>query len=1055
MMKIYLRPLRLIMLVAVLQILFLGIAQETRAAEQKATSFQQSIVYIIGKVTDSAGKPLTGATVTQRDSSNGAIVDSDGHFVLNLPAGSKMDVSFLGYDSVTIAVTEAMSGKELNITLTESDISIGEVVVVGYGVQKKATLSGSVAVLGGNELVKSPAMNVTNSLAGVLPGLVVVGQSGEPGSDYASLYIRGQNSLHNNQPLVVIDGVPNRSLERIDPATIQSISVLKDASAAIYGSQAANGVILVTTKRGTAGKLVVDANYRMGWSRPTRVPQLTNSAEFATLANEWAYYEDSNNGHFSVYSAEDIQKYADGSDPWKYPSTDWFKEVLKPWSQQHNANVTFSGGSDKVKSFTSVSSRFQDSFFYGNSSGYAQHDLRSNLDGKINDYITVNLDAALRLEDCRFLASGSSELFRSLMLTTPMVPARWPNGKPSTLTTGKDTNPLMQSSKDAGYNNRQNLIANVNAKIDIKIPWVEGLSVTGTAAIDRGYYYGKQFSKQYTLYYWDKVTMENGSPKLTEVVAGGSPSLTQSLDLSRRYMVNGLVNYQRTFGLGDLNVMAGIEAIEESTNWFNAMRKGFIGNKPDELRFGDPEQQFADGSSPEMLRWQNYFGRVNYSYDNKYIVEFVWRYQGSSKFLHRWGFFPGISVAYRPTNYIKLRASWGKTGNDLIDPGQFRSSYELGWLYMNADSKYTPTMKEAMAANANVSWEKAVQYNVGIDILSFGGKLTFSADYFNNLRTDILVPQSASTPDFTGLSGILPAVNIGKVRNQGFDFSLTYNDQSGDFRYGFVLNGGYAKNKVLFFDEAEGVLEWQKRTGYPIAPGGLDPNSGKFYDADGIFHTQADIDKWNNYAKEKTGNVDAEYIGGARPGDVFYRDVNGDGIINGEDMIRIRKTIVPTWTGGLNINLGYKSFDLSLMFNGQAGAVRYVLPLGSSSAGINYWKSFYDKRWTEDNTSASYPRTFDRNSPYWMSSDSPSTFWLRKTDFMRLKNIELGYTLPENVVKKLGLSNVRISLSGMNLLTYAPDMPDFDPELQYYGEGFAGTGYPIQKMITAGIAVKF
>lgn len=1019
-----------------------GILQSSPAQTQKT---------IRGIVTDEQGEPLAGASIRIRGTVRGATTDMDGTFTITALLGSILDISFIGYTTTSIEVTDASADERLLISLDEESITFDDVVVVGYGTQKKATFSGSVATLGGGEVLKSPALNVTNSLAGTLPGLVVVGQSGEPGNDASQLYIRGQSSLNNNNPLIVVDGVPNRSLERIDPNTIESINVLKDASAAIYGSQAANGVILVTTKRGKNEKMKIEATYQAGWSQPTRIPELTNAAEYATLVNEVNYYNNPAGGKNQTYSPEVIQLYADGSDPWRYPDTDWFDAVMKTWSPQHNANISMSGGNDNVQTYVSLSTRYQDGYFKQSASNYKQHDLRANVDGKINEYIKVSVDASIRMEDAGFLRVGANTLFSELTAAAPIFHAWWPDGKEGPpIDEQQSSNPVIHGTKKSGYNNQENYIFNANGKIDIKIPWVEGFSLTATGAIDRGLYYKKKFDNQYTLYTWDGSTIgSDGIPVLKEGLYGGSPLLTQTSDISRRYLTNLLLNYQRTFGFHDINMLVGIESIEEDSNWFSAERRNFSGGFPDELNFGDPDSQYASGSTPGKNRWLNYFGRVNYSFQSKYIAEFVWRYQGSSKFSSqsRWGFFPGISAAYRISEEAfwtdglrdivsdtKLRVSWGKTGNDLIDPYQFLSQYAMYWqTFVTGDGKNNSTIRENLTGNPYAQWEEADQWNIGMDMSFFNQRLNLTVDYFNNLRTKILIPQTSSTPDFTGISGILPDINLGEVRNRGFDLSLSWRDRSGDFSYSIALNGGYAKNKILFFDEAEGALPWQMNTGYPM-------HSGLYYKAIGVFHTQAEIDNYPHMAN-------------ARPGDIIFEDVDDDGEITGNDKIRIHKSGVPKWTGGLNLNFAYKGFDLSMLFNGQAGAVRYLLPRGSASAQYNYWKSYYDDRWTEDNIWADFPRTFDRNNEYWVSSENQNTFWLKKTDFIRLKNLELGYTLPRQVLGKIGVESLRFSLGAMNLFTYSPDMENFDPEVSNYN--FSGDGYPIQRILTAGVSVKF
>lgn len=1007
---------------------------------------QQREVTVTGTVTESNGSPVSGATVLISGTTRGIITDAGGRFSLLVPTGSTLEISFIGYKTEKRVVTGA---EDLNIRMAEETRAVDEVVIVGYGVQKKATLSGAVASVKGSEIARSPAMNVSNSIGGTLPGLVAVAQSGEPGSDYATLFIRGRSTLNDNSPLIVVDGVPNRSLERIDPATIESVTVLKDASAAIYGSQAANGVILVTTKRGSSGKLAVTASFVSGWSKPTVIPELTNSAEYATLVNEIDAYDDK----APTYSDAEIAKFADGSDLWRYPNTDWFGQVLKSWSMQSNANVSMSGGNENLKTFVSLSTRHQDGFFKNSASKYDQHDLRANIDGKINDYIILSVDASMRLEQRDFPTASSANIFRNLMTGLPTQVAVWPNGLPGPpLDVTTQDNPVVQATRAAGTNESDNYVFNLNAKLNIKIPWVKGLSLTATGAVDRGLNYQKYFSKLYELDTWDGTTL--GPDNLPSLVKGayGSSRLTQQLDIGKEYLVNALISYQRTINeVHDVNLLAGVEAIENNSNWFSAERRNFTSNFPAELNFGDSGAQYANGSNPGTNRWLNYFGRINYAYGSKYIAEFVWRYQGSSKFASdtRWGFFPGVSVAYRISeeNFwkesvagnmignLKLRASWGKTGNDLIDPYQFYSLYSLFWRYfVTADQATHAAYYESLAGNVKAQWEEARQTDVGLDMTLFGDRLSVTVDYFNNLRSKILIPQTASVPSMTGMAGILPDINLGEVRNKGFDFELSWSDRISKLNYRIGLNGAFAKNKILFFDEAEGALDWQKQTGHPM-------QSGLYYEAIGIFHDQADLEKYPHLEE-------------ARTGDVIFKDVSGDQQITGDDMKRIYKNVVPTLTGGLTLSAGYRGFDLTALFQGQAGAVRYVQQLGGKDVQ-NYFKSFYDKRWTEDNPDAAYPRTFNRNDEYWVSSENPNTFWLKKTDFIRLKNLEAGYTIPSAMAGKIGLESLRVHVGGLNLFTWAPDMKDLDPELEAKGDGFAGQGYPLQKIVTAGITVKF
>lgn len=1047
---VFLKSLPIILVLAMISSMNISANKNDKSTEQSFqsnNSFQNEEITVSGIITDEEGLGIPGVNIVEKGTTNGVITNFEGNYSIKVKGiNSILVFSFIGYQTKEIQVGNKT---EINVSLEQDIKKLDEVMVVGYGTQRRATLSGSVSSVKGEEISKIPAMNVTNMIGGSIAGLVAVGQSGEPGADYATIYLRGKSTLNDNSPLIVVDGVPNRSLERIDPATIESVTVLKDASGAIYGSQAANGVILVTTKRGSLEKFSVTANISAGWSQPTKIPVMTNSAEYCELVNEVMYYRDRD----PVYSNEDIENYSKGEDLWNYPNSDWFDEVLKPWSFQNISNLTMTGGSENMKTFVSVSTRSQDGFFKNSASKYNQQDLRTNIDKKVNKYIDLSLDASLRLENRNFPTASSANIFRDLTSALPMQVARWPNGMPGPpLDPTTQNNPVVQATPEAGVQHGENHVFNINSKLNIKIPGVEGLTFIATASFDKGLNYNKYFSKRYYLYSWDGVTTdENNEPVLTSDLYGQS-QLAQRTEISKQYLMNAYFQYQKKIAeVHQLNLIAGIEAIENNYNWFSAQRLNFTQNYPEELNFGDANQQYASGSNPGTNRWQNYFGRVNYAFSDKYIAEFVWRYQGSSKFAPetRWGFFPGISLAYRMSeenfwknsqinnliSNFKIRTSYGKTGNDLIPPYQFFSLYSKSiFSFVTGDGVYNPIYYESLAGNAKAQWEEANQFNVGFDLTLLDSKLNITSDYFNNLRTKILISQTASVPEMTGTSGILPKINLGKVKNQGVDFEISWHDKIGEVFYSIGLNGLYAKNKVLFFDEAEGSLPWQKQTGYPM-------ESGLYYIATGIFNTQEEIDAYPHMAN-------------ARPGDVIFEDVSGDGKIDGNDMKRVYKNVVPTLTGGLNILLKYKGFDLTVLFQGQSGAVRYTQYTGSAG-GQNYFKTFYTERWTEQNIGADWPRTFNRNDEYWVSSSNPNTFWLRKTDFIRLKNAELGYTIPNQWSNKIGLNNIRITIGGMNLLTFAPDMIDFDPELEAKNDGFAGQGYPLQRVINTGITVNF
>ncbi len=996
-------------------------------------------ITVKGRVLDaSTREALIGVSVIEDGTSNGTVTDLDGNFTVQVQPKAVLKVSYIGYPSATVSVNGRSSVGD--ILLKEDSQTLDELIVVGYGIQKKATLSGAVSNVSGSDLMKSPVTNVSQSIAGRLPGVVAVSNTAEPGYDGATLRIRGVNTFGDSSPLIVVDGVPGRSLDRIDPATIESMTVLKDASAAIYGAQAANGVILITTKKGKSGRPSVGLNFNYGFARPTTVPELTNAAEYATLLNEIDTYA----GNSPRYTAEDIELYRNGSDPWGHPNTDWYKETLKDWSPQTNANVTLEGGTDRVKYFVSASTKYQDAFYKNSGSNYHQYDLKANLDVNVNKYIDVYAYLTGRMEDRNYPTRSSENIFRMIMRSKPNMPAYWPDGTPGPDVEFGD-NPVVICTDATGYDRDKRYTFDGDFGINIKIPGVEGLSLKATASLDKTNRFRKIWQKPWYLYSWDGSYDESGNPVLVAGKKGFTdPRLTESSEDNLGIMLSGFANYSRTFAkVHDVNVMAGVERINNSGDSFEAYRRYFLSTAIDQLFAGGKDEINNTGTAYKQARL-NYFGRVNYAYASKYLAEFVWRYQGSYIFdkNHKWGFFPGVSLGYVISeekfwqkslpfvSHAKIRASWGQTGNDLIDPYQYLSSYSfrnITYITGNGNT-YNQAIVEGVAPNTNVTWETATQKNIGLDLQFLKGDLAFTIDYFHNKRTNILWTRNASVPATSGLS--LPDENLGKVVNRGVDFNIDYRKSFGDWYFAANFNGVYAKNKILFWDEAPGAPDYQKSTGRPI-------DSELYYQAIGIFQSQEEIDATPHWA-------------GARPGDIIFKDVNEDGVIDGNDRVRCEKSRIPRFTYGINLNLGYKDFDLSLLFQGAKGGIFYEATEAGDFA--NFLKSFYDNRWTESNPSTSYPRTYNRSNEYWVNQRN--TFWLHKSDYIRLKTLELGYTLPMALTKKVGINRTRIYVSGYNLLTIAPDMKDYDPESPANGTS-AGYYYPLNKVINFGINVNF
>ncbi|WP_218043832.1 SusC/RagA family TonB-linked outer membrane protein [Flavobacterium gawalongense] len=1012
-------------LLAIIAMLF---SSYTMSAQQ-----DKIITGIVTSATDAM--PLPGVNITIKGTPTGIVTGVNGDYSIKATSNDVLVFSYIGHLNQEVTVGNK---SQVNIALKSELTSLTEVIVVGYGKQKKKTLTGAVSMVQGKDLVKSPVTNVSQSIGGRVPGVVAISGTGEPGSDGVTLRVRGVNTFGNSSPLIVVDGVAGRSLERIDPSTIDNISVLKDASAAIYGAQAANGVILITTKRGTSGKPKVSLSFNQGFSGPTILPKMASSSEYATLLNEIDKYA----SRTERFTADEIQKFSDGSDPLRYPNTDWFKETLKPWSAQNYANLSVSGGSDVVKYFVNLSQKSQDGFYRNSATKYKQTDFRSNLDIKVNDYVNLTFDLNASLEDRNYPTRSAQSIFRMVMRGKPNLLAYWPNGLPGPDIEFGD-NPVVTATDATGYDKDKRYNLNSNLGIDIKVPGIDGLTFKGKASVDKGYRFDKRWETPWTLYSWDGSSLDaQGEPVLLPGQKGFSDArLTETFNDSQNITLNGLLNYSKTINENhDINFLVGAEKITSKGDYFSAYRRNYVSTAIDQLFAGGQKDISNNGSASEEARL-SYLGRVNYSFKNKYLAEFVWRYQGSYIFdkSSRYGFFPGVSLGYVLSeekfwkdnvsfiSFAKLRASAGKTGNDLINPYQYLASYSVNNLVYisNGGSTLEQGLYEGVLPNTGVTWETAIQKNIGIDADFLNGDLTLTADYFINLRKDILWKRNASIPTSAGLT--LPDENIGKVENKGIDFNIVYKHKINDFKYSIGFNSLFAKNKILFWDEAPGAIAYQQTTGRPIG-------AQLLYNSIGVFKDQAAVDAYPHWQ-------------GARPGDVIFEDVNKDNVIDANDKVRFDKSGTPTFTGGLNLDFSYKGFDLGILLQGATGGVFYE----STESGElgNFLKSFYDNRWTEANPNSEHPRTFNRSNEYWVANGN--TYWLHKTDYIRVKNIELGYTLPETLTSKANFQKVRIYVSAFNFLTYSPDMKDFDPE----NVSGNGQNYPLNKVVNFGFNINF
>lgn len=1020
------------------------------------SAFNKQDTKISGKVTDEKGETLPGVSVSLKGTTTGVVTDVKGRFSLTVPDASSgtLVFTYIGYTSQEVVLNGQTT---INVQLQADSKSLNEVVVVGYGTQKKATLTGSISQVKGAELVKSPQPNLSNSLAGRFSGVIVNNRSGEPGVDGSNITVRGLATTGSNNVLIVVDGVPGQigGLERLDPNDIESMSVLKDASAAIYGNRAANGVILVTTKRGKTGKPTINYSFNQGFSSPTRLPKMADAATYAQIMNEINYDSNPAGGLSQAYTADQIQKFKDGSDPLNYPNTDWEKQTLKGTALQNQHSLSVNGGSDDVKYFVSLGTIYQDGLYKNGATKYHQYNFRSNIDANVTKRLKVGLSLSGREEDRAFPVTGAGDLFRSVYRAKPIVGAYYPNGLP---TTGiENNNPAVQVTDLGGTNNNPTQVFNSILRGSYAIPGVEGLSLDGFFSVDRSNTFDKTFSKPYILYNYDPT-----SKLYNKVVVGGNnnnPMLFESQNNQSLITSNIKLNYVRKFGLHDINAFVGYEQSKNHLEYFDATRYNYLTAQLPELsQGGSAATDYLNSGYSSNYNRRSVISRLAYAYDEKYLFEGQFRADGSSIFPSgkQWGYFPSASVGWRITKEdwfknsvtffddLKLRASYGSLGNDNVNGFQYFDNYVLvnnGFVASapgSGTNTIQPNVNLVKLANPNITWEVAKKLDIGINA-TFLHNFTLEAIYFKQKRSDILTARNASLPGSSGIvnpyndgsssyNPLVPSENIGKVNSQGFEVTLGYNHTGNEFSWGVSGNITYAKSKIIFIDEASGTLPYQRQTGLPLG-------TSLLYNSIGIFRTQQELDSY-------------PHVTGAKVGDLKYQDYNGDGKITADDQTRTKYGNIPQITYGFTINAAYKNFDLSVLLAGQAQVSQYVLPEAGSVG--NFYSSWADNRFSPTNPNGTYPRVTDRASNAISGGLFNNTFWLNDASFLRVKNVQLGYNFNGPFLSKIKLGGLRVYASAFNLLTFTK-VKDYDPE------GISGSGqfYPQQRIINLGVNVKF
>ena len=983
---------------------------------------------ISGIVRDSKGLPLPGVSVVVKGTTTGTITNTNGKFSLMVPT----DAQTLVFSFVGMKTQEIIFGNKgtINVTLEEAIVDINEMVVVGYGVQRKATLTGSIVNTDNKEIAMAPVTNVANALTGLLPGVVVKNISGTPGDDDATtILIRGQNTTGDNSPLIVVDGVQDvAGWQRINPNDIESISVLKDASAAIYGSRAANGVILITTKRGTLGKPTVSYSFNQGISTPTRLPKLADAATYADYVNSVLVHQ----GLSPQYSDAEIQKFKDGSDPLNYPNVNWYKEVLRKSTPQSQQNLSVRGGTETIKYSFSGSYSNEEGIFKNGVLNFETYSIRSNIDAVINKYLKVGFD----LNNSYQNRNDALEDFNGLR-ELPWIPVYWPNGLPGP---GAESgqNPAIEATSAYGNNNNKVDRNALKASFDLTIPWVAGLGVDGYFAYNKDETTGKLWQTPWTVYQYDK-TNNIYIPIIGGFIA--APQLTESSNIGRSTLYNLRVKYDHQFNDHHINTFIAVEQSESTNSFFSAFRRNYLSSTISELFAGSPIDQVTDGTSFETGR-KNIFGRLNYGFKDKYLFDFNARYDGSSNFPKgkQWGFFPGASAAWRLSqenfmknslgfvNNLKVRASYGEIGNDAIAAFQNLRLYTLngnGYPYGTAQAA-TQGLIAGVSPNPNITWEVAKTSNIGLDAGLWNDKLGISLDLFKQRRSNILATEALAIPVYTGL--VLPDENIGIIENKGLELQLSHSNRINGVTYKIAGNVAYAKSKIIYLADPANVPVWQKAAGHMVG-------SGLYYHAIGIFRTQADVDK-------------NPVVPGTEVGDLKYEDVNKDGVIDANDLVRMDKPSIPEITFGLNLSASYKNFSLWANFTGATRVWQYYLI--NSTLASNSLADLVENRYRPGSMDSKYPwlPTVTTESEV---SGLHSSFWLKDASYIRLKTLELSYTLPEKLLSKIRyISSLRIYLNGSNLFTL-DKLKWVDPE----NNDSSGNFYPQSKIFNLGINVSF
>ncbi len=997
----------------------------------------QQTVPVKGKVSSSTGDPLPGVTILVKGTSIGTITDADGVYSINTEGkGNVLVFSFIGMKPVEVTID---GRNRIDVKMQEETIGLDEVVAIGYGTQKKVNLTGAVSSVSGDEMLKRPVTNPATMIQGEIPGLRVIQNSGEPGNEDVTIRIRGLGTFSDagSDPLVLIDGVEG-NLTDLNPRNIESISVLKDAaSASIYGARAANGVILVTTKVGKEGYLNVEYSGSYAIHTPTKMFDLiTNSAEYMELWNE----AKENTGLTSgLYTDDEIELYKNATDRNLYPNTDWLDLLFDPSpTQTHNLN--FSGG--KNGTFYDVSMGFVDQKGVMKGFNYKKYNLRFNIKSQINDRITFGANISLK-NGVRSQPGGSGQdIFLAAMSQAPTYAPQLPDGS------GKYTykaysfeynnkNPLAVIDNNVDKDTKD-YVATCQMWLDVKL--LKSLSWYMKGAVNADFSKSKYFGASVPLYNYH-------SYEYMSDLDVGNLGLDETDKQTIYKTLYSYLKFDQEFNGGHtVNAQIGYSLEENDYQWMEGYRKEYVSDNLRQLSAGSASTQTAEGSEEEWAL-MSFFGRLGYNYKDRYLLEVNGRYDGTSRLSRdsRWGFFPSFSAGWRMSeetffknlnlswiNNLKIRGSYGKLGNQNIGVYPYQSTYELTGAYSFDNSSLSTGVAQTTLSNKDLKWESTTVTDFGLDLLSFNHfSLTF--DWYQKKTTDIL-----RTAQVTALVGLdAPYINDGIMKNTGGELSLSYRNsvKSGALRglnYNLGFNIDHYKNKLVRFGDKE-------IDGYYLREEGKEWNSFYMLKWIGIFQDEDEI-----------ASSPTQFSDNTLPGDLKFEDTDGNGVVNNDDRVPV-KGQNPDFEYGINLAATWKGFDFSCFFQGVKGRKLFVnywgtIPFFQGTPPTVEWRN----RWTEDHPSKTMPRM------YWYPSAPTkitrnSTYFLQDASYLRLKNLSVGYSLPQAWINRLGVENIRFYFSGDNLFTIT-DYPGLDPERSSSGYF---VNYPQNKVYAFGIDVKF